>query len=207
MKTLQSITLTPHEALKTSVMMKKMVLLFFALVLATMVSAQIREGNAIFPFKVSFNKGAELTLNGTGMNTGMMKALYAGGLYLKKRSNDAMGIANAIEDMAIKIKVISKLVTRKKMIAAMYKGFDKATYGNTEPLQFKINTYIAFFSQPIEKGDEFDIVYVEGEGSKCFKNGIELGNVKGEDFKFALFKIWLGEQPVSKPLKTGMLGM
>lgn len=207
MKTLQSITLTLPEELKTRVMMKKMTLLLFALILATMASAQIREGGAIFPFKVSFNKGTELTLNGTGMNEGMMKDLYAGGLYLKKRSHDAMGIASAIEDMAIKIKVISKQVTRRKMIAAMYEGFDKATYGNTAPIQFKINKYVTFFSQPIEKGDEFDIVYVEGVGSKCFKNGRELGTVAGEDFKFALFKIWLGEKPVSKPLKTGMLGM
>ena len=133
--------------------------------------------------------------------------LYAGGLYLKKRSNDAMGIASAKEDMAIKIKVVSKFVTQQKMIDAVYTGFDKATYGNTDPLRARIEVFISFFSEPIVKGDVFDIVYVEGKGSQCYKNGALLGTIEGQDFKFALFKIWLGEKPASKSLKKGMLGI
>ncbi len=209
MKTPESRCLEKTTTSKKPIIMKKPIVLFFALLLTatTTMLAQIKEGDVIFDYKTSFDSGEELTLNGTGMREMLFIDLYAGGLYLKKRSNDAMGIASAKEDMAIKIKVVSKFVTQQKMIDAVYTGFDKATYGNTDPLRARIEVFISFFSEPIVKGDVFDIVYVEGKGSQCYKNGALLGTIEGQDFKFALFKIWLGEKPASKSLKKGMLGI
>ena len=58
------------------------------------------------------------------------------------------------------------------------------------------------------KNDIFDLVYVKDEGViKAFKNGKALGTIKGRDFKYALFKIWLGEEPASEGIKNGMLGI
>lgn len=186
--------------------MKKFILLFITFTTVLCASAQIKEGNAIFPYKTTFGED-ELTLNGTGMRQLLFIDLYAGGLYLKKKSSDAMQVANAKETMAIKLIVISRFVTQQKMIDAVNDGFKKATYGNVTPLKARIEKFITFFSEPIVKKDVFDIVYEEGVGSKCYKNGTELGVIEGHDFKFALFKIWLGEEPASKSLKEGMLGL
>jgi len=41
---------------------------------------------------------------------------------------------------------------------------------------------------------------------KAFKNGKLLSTTEGEDFKKALFGIWLGASPVDSGLKTAILG-
>ena len=180
------------------------VLFMFFFTVATF--AQIKEGDVMFDYKSQF-ADKELTLNGTGTRELLFIDLYAGGLYLKEKSNDAMRIASATDHMAIKLKIVSGLVTQTRMIDAIYDGFEDATYDNTDPLKARIEIFISFFSEPIVKGDEFDIVYVKEKGTVLYKNGKQLGAIKGQDFKFALFKIWLGEKPVSKSLKEGMLGI
>ena len=39
-----------------------------------------------------------------------------------------------------------------------------------------------------------------------YKDGVEKGYVEGLDFKEALFKIWIGDNPADKGLKNEMLG-
>ena len=52
-----------------------------------------------------------------------------------------------------------------------------------------------------------DIANVPGKGMEIFKNGSLKKTIDGGmDFKKAVFAIWLGEDPVQKPLKNGMLG-
>jgi hypothetical protein len=43
-------------------------------------------------------------------------------------------------------------------------------------------------------------------GVKVSKNGKLLDTIEGQDFKTALWGIWLGAEPVEAKLKTGMLG-
>ncbi len=109
--------------------------------------------------------------------------------------------------MSLKLNIVSGFVTQKKFIKATRDGFEKATFGNTKPLDKRINTFINFFSDPIVKNDVFDLVYIKEKGVKACKNGKELGMIEGRDFKYALFKIWLGEDPASEEIKNGMLGI
>jgi len=177
--------------------MKKIILLIVAFISLTTATAQIRVGKAVLPYEESFG-GVELKLNGAGLREMLWIDLYAGGLYLQKKSKDPRVILDADETMAIKLNIVSGFVTQKKMIKAVRDGFNKATFGNTEALDKRINKFIRFFNEPIVKNDIFDIVYIKGEGVKAFKNGKELGVVEGRDFKYALFKIWLGEEPASE---------
>ena len=41
----------------------------------------------------------------------------------------------------------------------------------------------------------------------AFKDGKELGTIKGMEFKKALFGIWLGKKPADDDLKENMLGL
>ncbi|WP_062059196.1 chalcone isomerase family protein [Aquimarina longa] len=186
--------------------MKKTVLLFLVLVSLASVNAQIRVGKAILPYEETF-EGVDLKLNGAGMRKVLWIDMYAGGLYLQKKSKDSKVVLDANETMSMKLDIVSGFVTQKKFIKAAQDGFQKATFGNTKTLDKRINKFLNFFSEPIVKNDVFDLVYVKDVGVKAFKNGKELGLIKGRDFKYALFKIWLGDEPASEEIKNGMLGI
>ncbi len=187
-------------------MIKKSILVLVALLSISAATAQIRVGKAILPYEENF-ADTDLKLNGAGMREMLWIDLYAGGLYLQNKSQDPKTILDADETMAIKLNIVSGFVTQKKMIKAVRDGFSKATFGNTKALDERINKFIKFFSEPIVKNDIFDIVYIKDKGVKAFKNGKELGVIEGRDFKYALFKIWLGDEPASEGIKKGMLGL
>ncbi len=187
--------------------MKNITLVVVALISLTSATAQIRVGSkAVLPYEQTF-ADTDLKLNGAGLREMLWIDLYAGGLYLQGKSKDPNTILDADETMAIKLNIVSGFVTQKKMIKAVQDGFTKATYGNTKALDERIKKFTKFFSEPIIKNDIFDLVYVKGIGVKAYKNDKELGVIEGRDFKYALFKIWLGDEPASESLKKGMLGL
>ena len=108
---------------------------------------------------------------------------------------------------AVGLDGIERIFKNENLIKAVKEGFEKATFGNTKPLQDRINKFIGFFSEPIVRNDIFDLVYIKDVGVKAYKNDKELGLIEGRDFKYALFKIWLGDEPASESLKNGMLGL
>ena len=59
----------------------------------------------------------------------------------------------------------------------------------------------------LKKGDSFTIANVPGMGVVVYKNGAKKGAVDGQDFKKALFGIWLSNNPADADLKKAMLGM
>jgi hypothetical protein len=147
-----------------------------------------------------------LILNGAGVREKLWWDLYVGGLYLTKKSQDDNSIINASEPMAVKMHIISSMITSDRMKEAIREGFDKSTDGNPEPIQDKIDQLINTFQEEIKVGDIFDLVYVPDNGVQAYKNGKLAATISGFDFKKALFGIWLSDDPVDKGLKEGMLG-
>ena len=186
--------------------MKKIQLLSFILFLITFVSqAQIRLGDAVFPYNNPKNE--TLALNGVGMRKVMFHNTYAGALYTKNKMSNPDRIMEANEDMSIRLNILSDKVKTKSMISIFEKGFEHATDGNVAPLKNRIGKLMILFSSPVQKNDFFDFVYNEDQSNvSIYKNGESLGEIEGLDFKHALFKIWLGDQPACKYIKAGMLG-
>lgn len=185
--------------------MKNALFLLFAIVFVSSVPAQTKVGDAVLPNTVSF-EGENLVLNGAGIREKFWMDMYAGGLYLESRSSNANSIVNANESMALKIHIVSKLISSDKMIDAINEGFNSTTKGNTAPLSTEIEKFKGFFSDEITKNDVFDIVYLPSKGTIVYKNGTQKGTIKGLEFKKALFGIWLSDNPADKKLKQGMLG-
>ena len=182
--------------------MKKV--LFLLVFTFTIIStfAQTKVGDVTLPNIETFSD-QELVLNGAGMREKMWIDLYAGGLYVQSKTSDANSIINADKPMAMKLHIVSRLVSQEKMVSAVNEGFEKSSHGKasaTEKAQF-----IACFKDEISSGNIFDIVYLNGK-TTVYKNGTEKGFVSGLEFKKALFSIWLGKKPVDKDLKNGMLG-
>ncbi len=185
--------------------MKKFCILFFTLMSIISVNAQTQVGDATLPNTVKFN-GEDLTINGYGIREKFFIDIYAGALYLKKKSSNASAIAKADETMAIKLHIVSGLMSRSKMEGAFRDGMKKSTNGNVAPYKERLDKFLSFIKGEIEVGQVYDIVYEKGKGTVFYKNGSEKGYVEGLDFKEVLFNIWIGNKPADKGLKKEMLG-
>jgi hypothetical protein len=149
----------------------------------------------------------KLVLNGAGTRTKWMMNIYAGGLYLEAKSSNAKEIIAADNVMAMKLHMVSGMITSKKMTDATMEGFEKTTGDNIAPIQDHIDAFMSVFKEPISKGDVFDITYLPGKGLDIKKNGEVKGTVDGGlYFKQCVWGIWLGDKPADKKLKKGMLG-
>lgn len=185
--------------------MKKVLLLLFAMVAIASAPAQTKAAGVTLPNSVTF-EGEKLTLNGVGVREKFWMDMYAGALYLSKKNADASGVVNANQPMAIKLHIVSKLITSDKMIDAVNEGFENATAGKTSTIASEITKFKSYFSDEIKKDDIFDMVYLPKEGVNVYKNNKLLGTIPGMEFKKALFGIWLSKNPADKDLKEGMLG-
>ncbi|SOC81479.1 Chalcone isomerase-like [Salinimicrobium sediminis] len=184
--------------------MKNLLLLIMAVVVSSTAVAQKEVGGVTLPATQKF-KEHTLHLNGAGVREKLWIDLYAAGLYLEKKTSNADEVLNSDKPMAIKLHIVSKLITSDKMVEAVTEGFEKATNGNTAPIQDEINTMLGFFKEDIKKNDVFDLVYVPSKGVIAHKNGKERGVVEGKEFKKALFGIWLSNRPADDDLKKELL--
>lgn len=187
--------------------MKKQILVAIMLVMTTVLSVNAQK--VVSGVKVNNSlvvEGKDLTLNGAGIREKMWIDLYVGSLYLPKKSSSATEIINSSEAGAIKLDIVSGMITSEKMINAVNEGFENSTNGKTAPLKAKIDKFKSFFKDEIKKGDEFIIAYIPETGVVVFKNGVKKGVIEGLDFKKALFGIWLSSKPADKDLKEDMLG-
>lgn len=176
-----------------------------ALMVIGTASAQTKVGGITISNSETF-QGKKLVLNGANIREKLWIDLYAGALYLTNKSSDAAAITSADEPMAIKLHIVSKLISSDKMVEAVDEGFKNSTSGNVKPIADKVNKFTSFFMEEIQKNDVFDIVYLPSKGVVVYKNGDEKGTIEGMDFKKALFGIWLSTNPADDDLKEAMLG-
>lgn len=168
-------------------------------------TAQTDAAGVTFSNSVTF-EGEKLALNGVGVREKFWMDMYAGALYLNKKNEDANAIVSANEPMAIKLHIVSKLITSDKMIDAVNEGFENATGGKTSAIASDIAKFKSYFSEEIKKNDVFDMVYLPNKGVNVYKNNKLLGTIPGMEFKKGLFGIWLSKNPADKDLKKAMLG-
>ena len=186
--------------------MRKQVITFLMLIATVFtVNAQKTVSGVKVDAKLNL-EGQSLVLNGAGTRVKMFMDMYVGALYLEKKSTNASEIMNSKEGAAIKLNIVSGLITSEKMVSAINEGFENATGKKTAPLKAKIDKFKGFFKEEIKKGDVFIIINVPNEGVVVYKNGVKKGSIDGHDFKKALFGIWLCDKPADKDLKDEVLG-
>ena len=185
--------------------MKHYLLLALTIIFTGYSYAQTEVAGAKIPNYENFGE-LRLQLNGAGVRSKLWINMYVAALYLEDESQDARAIMAADEPMAVKLHIVSKLITSSRMMDAVTDGFEKSLDGNTAPVQERIDRILDFFQEDITKDDVFDLVYRPGVGTTAYKNGEERGTIEGLDFKSALFGIWLSDNPASNDLKDDMLG-
>lgn len=181
------------------------ILFSFVLMLGAFTSAQAIEVNDVDVDEKMTVQGQELVLNGAGVRSKLFLDLYVAALYLKEQKADAEAIIAADEPMAIRLHITSDIITSKRMADATRDGFVRSTGGNLAPIEKEVDALIVAFQEEIEEGDVFDLVYEPGAGVTVYRDGEASSNVKGLEFKQALFGIWLSEDPIQSSLKKAMV--
>lgn len=184
--------------------MKRILVLLVVVCGINLSSAQTEIAGITLPATLTYSS-EDLILNGAGVREKFWMDMYAGGLYLKNRAVDASEIINKDEAMAIRLHIVSGMITSKRMVNAVNEGFENATNDNTKPIASEIKKFKNIFEEEISKGDIFDLVYIPDEGVVVYKNDKKSGSIKGMEFKKALFGIWLSDNPADKDLKKDML--
>jgi hypothetical protein len=185
--------------------MKKLLVIILAVFMLSPIASAMQVGDVSLPDSLMAGKD-ELVLNGAGFRVKFFMKMYVGGLYLKEKDNNFEKIINSDESMALRLHIVSGLITTKKMTDAIDEGFQNSTGENIAPFKSEIASFKSFFAEEIKKGDIFDITYVPAVGISVYKNGTIKGTIQGFDFKKAVFGIWLGKKPADSKLKKGMLG-
>ena len=148
-----------------------------------------------------------LVLNGSGLRSRLFIDLYVGSLYLPHFGSDASKIIQSNEPMAIRLSIVSSLITGEKLRDATLEGFRHAVE-DTSALDERIVKFLRAFSEPVEVGDQFQLYWHPATGLLVVERNEEVvEQIEGLDFKQALFAIWLGENPVQGSLKDEMLGI
>lgn len=186
--------------------MKLLSTIILALVLTMPAFSQTEVAGVELPNKQTFGQH-EMMLNGAGVREKFWMDMYAGGLYVTEKVNNAQKVMDGDKPMAIKIHIVSGLISSKKMSDAVEEGFENSTKGKTEAYRKKIDQFKAFFSEEIQKQDVFDITYQPEKGIVVYKNNKKLGTIEGFDFKKALFGIWFCDEPADEDLMEGMLNL
>ena len=177
-------------------MVKRLLMVVLLVVCMASIASAVTVGKVTLPDSITV-AGENLVLNGAGIREKKVVlvnvGLYAAGLYLNNKTSDAQAIIDADETMALKIQIISSLITSERFVEAAVAGFEEATGGNTAPIQKEIDMFLSVFAEEIKPDDVFDIQYVKGVGTKVYKNGKAEPEVvvAGLPIKKALFGIWL----------------
>jgi len=152
-------------------------------------------------------QGNKLVLNGQGTRVVFFMKVYQGSLYLTYKRSDADQIVKDNAPMAIRIDVISEMVTADAMKKALSEGLEKSTNNNTGPISKEIEQLSLAFNSNVTSGDFFEFIYIPEIGTHVLKNNELVELIPGFDFKKAFFGIFLSKNPIQKNLKNAMLGV
>lgn len=186
------------------------VLIFFVLVIsfvASFTNSHAEDKGKVAIPNTTTCAGQELQLNGYGTRKKLFIKLYVASLYVQEKQSDANQILKMMQASCMRLNIISSKITSEKLVKATREGFEKATRGNTDPIEAEIKTFLNWLGQPIKKGDVFEFAFIPHQMTHVTKNGKELGVIESKEFSTALFGIWLGNMPVDKKLKTGLMGI
>ncbi|WP_019026849.1 chalcone isomerase family protein [Colwellia piezophila] len=153
-----------------------------------------------------------LLVQGAGVRSKFFIDLYVASFFSEDDIKSKEGIDTASQEIikgkkisAIRLNIVSGLITSEKMLASIEQSFDVATHGDTTAIDVYIAEFTAVFEQAITKQDQFTFISEPGVGVHVLKNNQPLSSITNDAFRQALLSIWLGTNSVDDDLKSDML--
>lgn len=171
--------------------------------------AQIRvEGGHVFPAVADIG-GQTLQLNGAGYRAVAWFKGYAAALYLPRKTTDVDDALAQTGPKRIQMKMLVDVSTQE-FVKAFGKGVTRNTPAEQLPaLRERMRQFDALVGAlgQVRRGDLVDLDFLPGVGLVFSYNGRAQGEpIPGADLYAALLRIFVGQRPVDKELKAGMLG-
>jgi Chalcone isomerase-like len=150
-----------------------------------------------------------LRLNGMGLRGVAWIKAFVAGLYLPAPTKDAAQALAMPGPKRLRLRMLMEVSSHE-----FSKAFDKGVRKNeTDKVQAQLAPRMAAFFkvvdglQTLRKGDTIDLDFSPGQGMQLRLNNKAIGKpIEGEDFYRAILKIFIGERPVDKRMKEGLLG-
>lgn len=153
--------------------------------------------------------GKELQLNGVGLRTVFIVKGYVAALYLPEKVRNAAVVLGAKGPKRLQIRPLRE-VEADTFVKALNEGMrDNHTDVQLEKFADRLAQLEQAMSQvgTARKGDVINFDYSPDSGTVIAINGTPRGRpIPGEDFYQAVLRIFLGDRPVDRDLKRGLLG-
>ncbi|WP_238587403.1 chalcone isomerase family protein [Cupriavidus sp. IDO] len=153
--------------------------------------------------------GKELQLNGTGLRAGLVLKGYVAALYLPEKARNATVVLGTSGSKRLQLRMLRE-TDPVTFVKAMQKGMRQ----NHSELQLQmLSARLVQLEQTMDqvgtahKGDVINIDFSPDSGTVVAINGTPRGRpIPGEDFYQAVLRIFLGDNPVDRDVKRGLLG-
>lgn len=186
-------------------MMKRNILLstLLGLVLAAGIALAGEVAGVTMPATETID-GKPVKLNGMGLRKKAIFKVYVAGLYLETPSRDGAAVLAAEEIKSIRLHLLRDLKSAQ-ITDAIRDGFELNSKAAVPALQERL-TKLGTMIPDAAEGDQIELTYEPGKGTRVTARGTDRGTIEGRDFADALFAVWLGPNPVQDDLKKALLG-
>lgn len=153
--------------------------------------------------------GKELQLNGTALRSGLLLKGYVAALYLPEKARNATVVVGTPGIKRLQLRIL-----REVDPTAFSRALQKGMRENHSELQMQmLSGRLVQFERTIDqvgtarKGDVINLDFSPDAGTVIAINGTPRGRpIPGEDFYQAVLRVFLGEHPVDRDVKRGLLG-
>jgi len=156
--------------------------------------------------------GVPLVLNGVGMRAVAVLKGYSAALYLSGKSQQVNEVLADTGPKRVQIRMLLQIsVGAEEFVKAINKGVQR-NCGEAERLAVadrvaQLNANLRSIGK-VSRKDLINLDYLPDKGLVLSVNGKVKGEpLPGADLYVAILKVFLGEQPVDRRLKAGMLGL
>ena len=153
--------------------------------------------------------GKDLKLNGAGMRTKFVVKVYAAGLYVPEKKTAVADILRQDGPRRVTLQMARDISSEDFGKAFMDGLNENVERSEKAKIVSQIGKFGEMFAmvEGLKKNDVLHIDWIPGTGTVCELNGKKLGEtVPDVAFYNAILRIWLGEKPVDRSLKAGLLG-
>jgi hypothetical protein len=183
--------------------------IFLVCLLLSLFSHAIAKNVAGVDLVESFQRaedGVTLELNGAGIREKFFFDIYVAALYLQQKSNQQSVILNNQEPARVEMRILYSEVAQEKIIEGWNEGFvANLSKSQLTQLADRLRQFNGWF-ETLHEGEMIELDYFPDKGTRVKIKGIEKGIIPGADFFQALLSVWLGDKPVTKSLKSSLLG-
>ena len=151
---------------------------------------------------------ADLVLNGAGVRTRAIFKVYVGALYLPEKKTAAADVIAQKGAKRVAMHLLRDL-SAEQVAGALDSMGDNLSEAERERLKPQIAELKATMEAVGEAREKsvITIDFVPGSGTRIALNGAQKGKtIVGDELYGALLRIWVGDKPVDRDLKNGMLG-